>query len=406
MKDLKPYINAYISNWDYINNLEDYKWEAIKHFQNTFHVEGSITSRTIQGLSKHVNLLDSQTYYPLGMLIEVSKEKQDVTDKLLTNLFDETIPLKERAIAYMSGFDKLVKTMADESHSDWKGRDNLQSFQDIHAVSVYLALHYPKTHYIYKFSIFQTFASMVEYKRKETGKVDRFIEFYSLCEEVKKELLKEKEFIAEYNKWMLSHSYTDENYNLLTQDFIYAVARYFNNNTYTKSDKKKPIASNSPKVIEASQFSHVNESFSGEFKAVKGVDYAKKDEIFRGIGLLGEEWAVTYEKERLSKLGISHSVIHTSIEEGDGKGYDIESVEDDGITPRYIEVKTTTGGVGQPFYFTSNELFYSELNKEHYYVYRIYNFKSATKQADLLMIHGSLKELNGKPVSYKVSLKE
>lgn len=55
------------------------------------------------------HLLDSQTYYPLGMLIEVSKEKQDVTDKLLTNLFDETIPLKERAIAYMFGFDKLVK---------------------------------------------------------------------------------------------------------------------------------------------------------------------------------------------------------------------------------------------------------------------------------------------------------
>ena len=161
------------------------------------------------------------------MLIEVSKEKQDVTDKLLTNLFNETIPLKERAIAYMSSFDKLVETMADEGHSDWKGRDNLQSFQDIHAVSVYLALHYPKAHYIYKFSIFQTFASMVEYKRKETGKVDRFIEFYSLCEEVKKEPLKEKEFIAEYNKWMLSHSYTDENYNLLTQDFIYAIGVHF-----------------------------------------------------------------------------------------------------------------------------------------------------------------------------------
>lgn len=61
-----------------------------------------------------IHLLDSQTYYPLGMLIEVSKEKQDVTDKLLTNLFDETITLKERAIAYMSGFDKLVKIMADD----------------------------------------------------------------------------------------------------------------------------------------------------------------------------------------------------------------------------------------------------------------------------------------------------
>ena len=61
-----------------------------------------------------IHLLDSQTYYPLGMLIEVSKEKQDVTDKLLTNIFDETITLKERAIAYMSGFDKLVKIMADD----------------------------------------------------------------------------------------------------------------------------------------------------------------------------------------------------------------------------------------------------------------------------------------------------
>ena len=61
-----------------------------------------------------IHLLDSQTYYPLGMLIEVSKEKPDVTDKLLTNLFDETITLKERAIAYMSGFDKLVKIMADD----------------------------------------------------------------------------------------------------------------------------------------------------------------------------------------------------------------------------------------------------------------------------------------------------
>ena len=61
-----------------------------------------------------IHLLDSQTYYPLGMLIEVSKEKQDVTDKLLTNLFDETITLKERAIAYMSGFEKLVKIMADD----------------------------------------------------------------------------------------------------------------------------------------------------------------------------------------------------------------------------------------------------------------------------------------------------
>ena len=73
MKDLKPYIKAYISNWDYINNLENYKWEAVKHFQLTFYTEGqTISARTIQALSKQVNLLDSQNYLPLGMLNEVA----------------------------------------------------------------------------------------------------------------------------------------------------------------------------------------------------------------------------------------------------------------------------------------------------------------------------------------------
>ena len=190
----------------------------------------------------------------------------------------------------------------------------------------------------------------------------------------------------------------------MAQDFIYAVARYLNSDAYTKADKKKPIAINEPKEIQASEFRNMESKASDEFKGVKGVDYTKKDELYRGIGLLGEEWVITYEKERLSKLGISHKVIHTSVEEGDGKGYDIESVEDDGVTPRYIEVKATTGGVSQPFYYTDNELRYSDLHSEHYYVYRVFNFKSANKQADILVIHGSLKDLNGKPISYKATV--
>ena len=406
MKDLKPYIRAYIDNWDYINNLEDYKWEAIKYFQSVFFAEGeSLTKRTMHALSKHVNLLDTQKYFPLGVINDVNKSKPDIADKLLADLFDESKPLRERATTYITEFDKTMEVMADEGYSDWKGRDNLQSYQDTHAISVYLALRYPKHHYIYKYSIFRDFAEIADYRRKETDKVDRFIEFYSLCGEVKKELLEEKEFVAQYDTWMKLHGYTDENYNLLTQDFIYSVVRYLNSDAYTKADKKKPIAKNEPKEIPASQFRSIASKMSDEFKGVKGVDYVKKDELYRGIGLLGEEWVITYEKERLSKLGISHKVIHTSVEEGDGKGYDIESVEDDGITPRYIEVKTTTGGVAQPFFYTDNELRYSALHNEYYYIYRVYGFINAKKQANLQIIKGSLEELNGKPVTYKAVVK-
>ncbi|WP_371564870.1 protein NO VEIN domain-containing protein [Prevotella jejuni] len=37
------------------------------------------------------------------------------------------------------------------------------------------------------------------------------------------------------------------------------------------------------------------------------------------------------------------------------------SIEDNGKTPRYIEVKTTTGSMDTPFYFSATEMrFYRE----------------------------------------------
>lgn len=112
-----------------------------------------------------------------------------------------------------------------------------------------------------------------------------------------------------------------------------------------------------------------------------------------------------YERERLAKLGISFEVKHSSIEEGDGLGYDILSVEDDGVTPRYIEVKTTQGDIMQPFIFSSNELQRSMIEREHYYTYRIYNFKRAERQACLLIIHGGLDDLLSAPLTYKAIAK-
>jgi len=407
MKDLKPFIQAYIKHWNSFIDREEYKWKASRFFKENFNEELSISQRTLEALAKCGNLLVSSKYYPLGMLNEVAKEKHNETDRLLANLFDESVLIKKRISSFITEFDNIVKTMAGEGYSDWGTRDNnLQSFQDAHAVSVYLAMRYPNRYYIYKYGVFKTFASIIDYPRQEADKVDRLIEFYGLCDRVKKELIKEDGFITHYKKWLMQNEYTDANYNMLTQDFIYSVSRYLNNDAYVKADKKKSISKYTPEEIKTDEFPEIGKIVKQAFKGIKGVDYAQKDELYRSLGLLGEEWAITWEKERLAKLGIKHKVIHTSVEEGDGKGYDIESIEDDGVTPRYIEVKTTTGGVGQPFFYTDNEIQFSELNKEHYYIYRVFNFKSATKQAELTIIYGSLLYLKGKPVLYKAIVKK
>lgn len=117
-------------------------------------------------------------------------------------------------------------------------------------------------------------------------------------------------------------------------------------------------------------------------------------------------WVVNFEKERLQNLGIPpEKVRHTSYLDGDGCGFDILSVEKDGITPRFIEVKTTTGNESQPIFFSTNELNFSIEHKEHYYLYRVYNFKAANKTADLTVINDSLDALNSTPISYSATIK-
>ncbi len=401
MNNLKPYIQAYIKDWQSINEKENYKWTAVRHFQDTFFAKDiPFTERIAKALSKHVNLLDTRKYFPLGMLNVVSENKPLVAENIVNGLFDETQPLKDRIITYTSEFDKTIKIMAEERYSDWYGRDNVQSYQDVHAISVYLSMRYPERYYIYKYGVFREFSRIVGYKIQHSNAIDRYIEFNHVCNEVKKELLKDIVFISSYDSRMKDNGYDDSSYNLLTQDFIYSVATYLNHDVYIKADKKKPIEKDCIQ-IEAYELKTIEAKIPSSFKGVKDVDYAKKDKLTGNLGRQGEFWAITYEKERLSKLGISHKVIHTSVKEGDGKGYDIESVEEDGVTPRYIEVKTTTGSIKQPFYYSDNELRFSELHSKNYYIYRVYEFKDSSKQARVLIIHGSLKDLNGKPVSYK-----
>ena len=399
-----PYLKAYIKNWSSINSEERYKWEAVKQFQESYFTQGlSIHERIEQSLSKTENLLMSSNNYPLAVLKEVAMDKSTVVESMLDDLYDESKPLRERMEQFMSEFDSTMEIMADEGHSNWKGRENLQSYQDSHAISVYLAMRYPQTYYIYQWKFYRAFTDIVGYERNLDDKIGRFLEYLQLCETVKVELLKEIAFISFYQGWLRENKFTDSNYNLLTQDFIFAVATYLNSETYTKKDKKKSIKEELTQ-IEASQFRDIDPK---DFKSIKGkiMDYEAIDKLHRNLGLEGEMWAIEYERERLEELGIEYEIKHVSIDEGDGLGFDILSVEKDGVTPRYIEVKTTEGGCAQPFYYSANELERSKIEREHYYVYRVYDFKRAAKQASLLIIHGGLDELNGEPISYKASAK-
>ncbi len=119
------------------------------------------------------------------------------------------------------------------------------------------------------------------------------------------------------------------------------------------------------------------------------VDWEKARDRNNEIGDQGEEFILEFEIDRLievlsiDRTSAIQNVQHLSRLQGDGLGYDISSINDDG-SPRYIEVKTTSGCFNQPFYMSKNEKNFFEEYGDSAFIYRVYNFNRETRRGDVV----------------------
>lgn len=131
---------------------------------------------------------------------------------------------------------------------------------------------------------------------------------------------------------------------------------------------------------------------SKETKKIVGshIDYNSLQKTKSNIGKAGELLVVELLREKYA--GTSTIVEHTSIEKGDGFGYDITVIHSDGSEDR-IEVKTTKTTYVDGFYITPRELNAArqcevEGSNKSYKLYRVYNYDPKNKSADIKIYEG------------------
>ena len=173
----------------------------------------------------------------------------------------------------------------------------------------------------------------------------------------------------------------------------------------TQVEQESSIEKNFLDYFEPPQSNHKdNVVGTNTFRAHRGADYSHQDRQNRALGLKGELLVLKYEKERLIDLGrpdLADKVIHASKTIGDGCGYDILSFNDD-ESERFIEVKTTKGGKTTEFYLSSNELEYSKVQQDSYYLYRVYDYKNENNTGKVFVVSGSINDnFNLKPTQFK-----
>ena len=141
----------------------------------------------------------------------------------------------------------------------------------------------------------------------------------------------------------------------------------------------------------------------------KKINWELENERRSLIGHLGEEFVYLKEVEKVKAIDPSSldKVIHLSEKQGDGFGYDICSINENGESI-FIEVKTTKGTAETPFYMSRNEkLFFEENIDNNAFIYRVYNFNEEARRGQIKIISAQelLENYNFDPISFMVTPK-
>jgi hypothetical protein len=218
---------------------------------------------------------------------------------------------------------------------------------------------------------------------------------------VRYEIDKDQELLKLHEGRLENESYRDKKHNVLTQDFIYAVVQHMN-----ELDKQNV---SEPEIIKEKEVSANELNTRTENKpnfTPRITNHTQNNAENKRIGDLGEIWILKHEKDFLIKQGkmkLAEKVSHSAKNKGDGLGYDILSYDLNG-EKKYIEVKTTKGRKNTTFFISRNELERSKIEKENYYLYRVYEYNEETEKGKILKINGDLTRICEVPVNYKVNL--
>jgi Domain of unknown function (DUF3883) len=114
------------------------------------------------------------------------------------------------------------------------------------------------------------------------------------------------------------------------------------------------------------------------------------NELIRRVGILGEEFVMKYEIDKLKEIGKTHlisKIKHIPTIYGNVNDYGCDIISLNVLEEEIkIEVKTTISGKNTVFYITENEYKYIT-NSNNYLIYRVYDFDLEKKEGPIIIIN-------------------
>ena len=216
-KKIHDIIAGYKADFARVNEEERYKWEAIGHYKKHWNIDAeNFAEMYTEAFKESSNLLAANMYWPYKMVITFAEQQPEKVRELFKMLYNEELPLAQRYVDFRAAFAEFYKPQ------------ELNHYQDLHAISVYLSFEYPDKYYIYKYKVFKDFSSNIGYemdRSKFQGEVYKLEAFFEMCEMVLAEVKKDDELQKQSAGRLDESCYEDTGLHILTHDVVYFGSR-------------------------------------------------------------------------------------------------------------------------------------------------------------------------------------
>lgn len=251
-ENLDRLISNYIDNFDLINNevnMEYYKWEAVKHFQDNWDVDApDFASMFKESVKATYNLINNRIVQPTNGIVKLA-EHPELTEAirqmfkdLMVDDNDDISKRQDKIYAFLAKADELLNIYYKGS---WKYA------QDMRTVIFYLSLLDPKHNYMFKATQAREFMYCIEYG-DDFGSGENFSlkKYYDMCDELVAAIKDTPELVELHQNRMTETMWEDDDYHILAYDIIYSAIVYnlYNNITIVKPNRNKTKAQDHEKA--------------------------------------------------------------------------------------------------------------------------------------------------------------
>lgn len=220
IEKLNRIVNVYKKSFDIWFPDEIYKWKASKTFKENWNIEDdNILDMITRSFSETLNLLSSNMYFPLGMIKGFAEKEPDTLRSMFNNLYDENIDLLMRIKSFINSSNELLNKYWDS------GKNH---YQDLHAISVYLAFRFPNKYYIYKPSVSKKVCKYLECDISSDDRIQVYINYVEVCNAVREIIKNDNKLINRVNSELNAiNCNLKDNNTMLTMDIM-----HFGGNSY------------------------------------------------------------------------------------------------------------------------------------------------------------------------------